>query len=65
MANRLPRTVSCPVELTLEVLGGKWKPVILAHLKEGSLRYRELRSRIPRLSDKILPNVFAISRSAD
>jgi DNA-binding HxlR family transcriptional regulator len=54
MANRLPKTVSCPVELSLAILAGKWKPVLLAHLKDGALRYSELRSRIPRLSDKIL-----------
>src|SRR5215813_5126249 len=54
MLNRLPKTVSCPVELALDVLSGKWKSVLLAHLKDGSLRYRELRLRIPRLSDKIL-----------
>lgn len=36
------------------MLGGKWKPVILAHLKEGALRYGELRARIPALSDKML-----------
>lgn len=45
---------SCPVELTLGVLGGKWKTVILAHLKEGSLRYGDLRARMPSLSDKVL-----------
>ena len=28
--------------------------MLLAHLKDGALRYSELRSRIPRLSDKIL-----------
>jgi len=54
VANRLPKTVSCPVELSLEILAGKWKPVLLAHLKDGALRYGELRSRTPRLSDKIL-----------
>ena len=54
MTNRLPKTVSCPVELALNVLSGKWKSVLLAHLKDGSLRYGELRRRIPRLSDKIL-----------
>jgi DNA-binding HxlR family transcriptional regulator len=54
MLNRLPRTVSCPVELALDVLSGKWKSVLLAHLKDGSLRYRELRLRIPKLSDKML-----------
>jgi DNA-binding HxlR family transcriptional regulator len=54
MVNRLPKTVSCPVELALDMLAGKWKSVLLAHLKDGFLRYGELRSRIPRLSDKIL-----------
>jgi DNA-binding HxlR family transcriptional regulator len=54
MLKRLPSTFGCPVELTLEVLAGKWKPVILAHLKQGRLRYGELRSRVPKLSDKVL-----------
>jgi len=50
----LHRKFSCPVELALEVLNGKWKTVILAHLKQGSLRYAELRLLIPSLSDKML-----------
>lgn len=44
----------CPVELALEVLGGKWKTVLLARLKQGPLRYGELRRAVPRLSDKML-----------
>ena len=48
------RKFSCGVELTLEIIGGKWKPVILAHLKQGALRYGELRALIPALSDKML-----------
>ncbi|HEY8975817.1 MAG TPA: helix-turn-helix domain-containing protein [Burkholderiaceae bacterium] len=51
---RLPRTFGCPTELALELLGGKWKTVILARLKEGPQRYGELRRQIPRLSDKML-----------
>lgn len=54
MKRKLKRTFSCGVELTLEIIGGKWKPVILAHLKQGALRYGELRARIPSLSDKML-----------
>ncbi len=54
MLKRLAPTFGCPVELTVKVLAGKWKPVILAHLKEGALRYGELRSRAPKLSDKVL-----------
>src|SRR5262249_41911964 len=45
---------SCPTELAMEVLGGKWKTVILGHLKERSMRFSELRMRIPALSDKML-----------
>lgn len=50
----MKKTFSCPVELALEVLGGKWRVVILAHVKEGPLRYAELRRRIPRMSEKML-----------
>ena len=51
---RLPRSFGCPTELALELLGGKWKTVILARLKDGPQRYGELRRAIPRLSDKML-----------
>jgi DNA-binding HxlR family transcriptional regulator len=54
MAAGLNRRFYCGVELTLEILQGKWKPVILAHLKEGPMRYAQLRAAIPRLSDKML-----------
>jgi len=56
---RLPRTVGCATELSLELLGGKWKTVILARLKDGPLRYGELRRLIPRLSDKVLTQRLA------
>ena len=51
---RLRGVYDCPVELALDVLGGKWKPVILARLKEHPCRYGELRRLIPALSDKML-----------
>ena len=54
MAAGLNRRFYCGVELTLEILQGKWKPVILAHLKEGPMRYGQRRAAIPRLSDKML-----------
>jgi DNA-binding HxlR family transcriptional regulator len=50
----LTRTFGCPVELALEVLGGKWKTVLLARLKQGPLRYGDLRRVVPGLSDKVL-----------
>jgi DNA-binding HxlR family transcriptional regulator len=40
--------------LSIEVLGGKWKTVILARLKDHPYRYSELHSLIPGLSTKML-----------
>ncbi|MEO3744227.1 helix-turn-helix domain-containing protein [Plantactinospora sp. B5E13] len=48
------RRYDCPVELAVDVIGGKWRPVILAHLKEGVHRYGELRRRMPGISEKML-----------
>jgi DNA-binding HxlR family transcriptional regulator len=44
----------CPAELTLDVLGGKWKTVILCFLKQRPCRYAELSKLMPKLSDKML-----------
>jgi len=44
----------CPVELSLAFVGGKWRTVILAWLKEAPHRYGELRKRMPGLADKVL-----------
>jgi DNA-binding HxlR family transcriptional regulator len=54
MRKRLAKSFNCPTEFTLQVLGGKWKTVILCYLKERPLRYAELRQVIPALSDKML-----------
>ncbi|MEQ6853959.1 helix-turn-helix domain-containing protein [Lysinibacillus capsici] len=45
------------VEATLEVIGGKWKPVILCHLNHyGKIRTNEFRRLIPGISQKMLTN---------
>lgn len=50
----MPKQYHCPVELAVDVIGGKWRPVILSHLKEGVHRYGELRRRLPDASEKML-----------
>jgi len=54
MPKKLTKRFNCPTEFTLAVLGGKWKTVILCYLKQRPLRYAELRTLIPTLSDKVL-----------
>ena len=45
---------NCPVEATLSLIGGKYKPLILWHLVEGPLHYMELQRRIPSATPKML-----------
>jgi DNA-binding HxlR family transcriptional regulator len=42
------------VEATMDVIGGKWKPIILCNLRHGSLRPSDLRRKIPGISQKML-----------
>src|SRR5262245_33467650 len=48
------KSFGCPTELAVTVLGGKWRVVILAYLKEGVHRYGELKRRLPGVSAKVL-----------
>lgn len=46
---------NCPFELTLELIGGKWKGLILWHIHEKEvLRNGELLRLIPRITQKML-----------
>ena len=45
----------CYFELTLQVIGGKWKSIIIYHLgKAGVLRFGELKKAIPNVTEKML-----------
>lgn len=44
----------CPVEATLEMIGGKYKALILWHLAEHKLRFSELRKVITSATPKML-----------
>ncbi|SME26104.1 putative HTH-type transcriptional regulator YybR [Bacillus cereus] len=45
---------SCPVEAMVEVIGGKWKGVILYHLLDGTKRFNELKRLKPNITQRML-----------
>ena len=44
----------CCTSLTMGIIGGKWKTVILFHLMEETLRYNELRKQMPTVTERTL-----------
>lgn len=45
---------NCPVETTLDLIGGKYKALILWHLSDSTLRFSELRRLITGATPKML-----------
>jgi len=46
----------CAVEGALSLIDGKWKGVVLYHLFEGTLRFNEIRRRLPGVTQRMLTN---------
>jgi len=44
----------CPVEAALNVIGGKWKSIILYHLLEKTMRFNELKRLMPGITQRML-----------
>jgi len=51
---RIRETYFCPVELTLDVVGGKWKPLILWLLRREKRRFNDLLAAMPGVTHKVL-----------
>ena len=51
---RLDCSPGCAVEATLSLIDGKWKGVVLFHLFEGTLRFNEIRRRLPSVTQRML-----------
>lgn len=45
---------SCPVDVTISLIGGKYKAVILYHLLDGTLRFHQLQKLTPNATPKML-----------
>ncbi|PSL46702.1 HxlR family transcriptional regulator [Chitinophaga niastensis] len=49
------KTYTCPVDVTLGFIGGKWKLLILSHLHQFDRKsYSEIRDNLPGISEKML-----------
>jgi DNA-binding HxlR family transcriptional regulator len=44
----------CPVEITLDIIGGKWKPLIIYYLLQGTKRFNELKRMLPHVTTQML-----------
>ena len=59
------KTEECPVAATLELIGGKYKALILWHLSEGKMRFSELHKRIKGATPKMLTQQLRELESPD
>jgi DNA-binding HxlR family transcriptional regulator len=48
------REANCPAEVTLAVIGGRWKVLILYQLSQGVKRFSELQRAVPGITQKML-----------
>jgi DNA-binding HxlR family transcriptional regulator len=54
MEKRFHSPIDCPITATIDVIGGKWKPIIIWVLLEGPHRFGELHRVIPGMALKVL-----------
>ncbi|MBL7977050.1 MAG: helix-turn-helix transcriptional regulator [Bacteroidetes Order II. Incertae sedis bacterium] len=48
----------CPVDLTLQIVGGRWKGVVIWNLRDGPKRFSELKKCLVGINDKMLSQVL-------
>ena len=50
------KTYPCPLSVAMDLVGGKWKAVIIYHLKNGPKRFGELRRALISSTETVLSN---------
>jgi DNA-binding HxlR family transcriptional regulator len=48
----------CPVDLTLQIVGGRWKGIVIWNLREDKKRFGELKRILVTINDKMLSQVL-------
>ena len=48
------KTFNCAMEMTIDLIGGKWKALLLWNLSLGTRRFNELRRQFPNVTQKML-----------
>ena len=54
MISFLEKQYNCPMEMTIDLIGGKWKALLLWHLSLGTHRFSELQRKFPAMTQKML-----------
>lgn len=47
------KTYLCSLELAMDIIGGKWKPIMIYHLRKGTIRSSDLMRKMHGISNKM------------
>lgn len=48
------KTYPCQISMAMDLIGGRWKAVILFYLKDGAKRFNELKQSMPTITEMTL-----------
>lgn len=54
VAEQMEISAKCPIRTTLEMLGGKWRLLIIYQLSNNKLRFGDLKRKVTGVSEKML-----------
>lgn len=64
MEKNISELPKCPVEITLQLIGNKWKVLILRDLLTGTKRFNELMRSVTGITQKVLTSNLRAMESA-